>query len=525
MNPPTMEDISGDVSEPVRKNKPFYKRKRYVIPAIAVVLILLGIAFGGNGAGEFETQVVELTSVTQIVSETGNVTSGQDISLAFARSGRVALVNVDKGDHVQRGQVLASLNLGSLNAELKQALAALELERGTVQQNELILRNARQNLMNAVTDAYVAADDIVQGTIDQLFENPESSRPSFGISISQSGTDYYISASGTLENQIDAVRAAVEDQLKELETVIFTVQPEDAELVSGQTEDVLQDVQRLLSLIASALNEYVGGDTTVQVIYEGFKSDISAARTRVGTEVGSLRTAMQSVENARTTIEITGQNSSMVSLQDIRIDQAQAKVDAIQSAINDALIIAPISGIITDVAVNVGEVTGTSTPAISLISDNDLEISVDILEDDIEFVDAGDIADVTFDAYENEVFRAEVIFVSPKAEQEEGSPAFEVVLAFFENDPRIRAGLSADVDIVTELREGVIAIPSRSVIEEDGMRFVRVLVDERTYRRQPVELGLRGEGGVTEVTDGLQAGMEVITFIDDSALDRLMLVE
>jgi Cu(I)/Ag(I) efflux system membrane fusion protein len=95
-----------------------------------------------------------------------------------------------------------------------------------------------------------------------------------------------------------------------------------------------------------------------------------------------------------------------------------------------------------------------------------------------------------------------------------------VTLQFTAPDERIRAGLSVDADIRAAEATGVIAIPTRSVIEENGVRYVRVMISETAYRKVPVATGLSGSGMI-EVREGLAEGDRIITFANEEALAGL----
>lgn len=504
------------------------RKKRFYIPLILILVLIIwfGIIRGGEKEG-FETKIAEAQTVTHVVSETGSVKPGQDISLSFARSGRVAKVLVEKGTTIYRGQVLAYLETGSLSADLRQAEAALELERASIEKTGVALKNAESSLINAITNAYITADDVVQAKADQLFINPESSTPDFGISITKGSTIFYINASSDKSDVIDSLRSDVEIELNNLESTVFANKIEDIEEASRQAEETLGNVQKLLSLIASTLNEYVANDTNVQTVYEGYKTDISSARTTINTSLTSLRTTLESYYTALVSVETqtdgypNNNQNSTIKLKDALIEDAQARVDGIKSQISDAYIISPINGLVTNLEIDEGEVTNTTAPAITVISNGNLEISVNIPEDNIAFVDVGDPALVTLDAYDDLVFEAEVIFISPRAELTDGVPVFEVILEFKTQDPKIKAGLSVDVDIVAEKKEGVISVPSRAVVEKNDERFVRIMVSSDTFRRQPVTLGLKGDDGTIEITKGVSTGDEVIVFIDEMTLKSL----
>ncbi|MFA6324783.1 MAG: efflux RND transporter periplasmic adaptor subunit, partial [Candidatus Paceibacterota bacterium] len=206
---------------------------------------------------------------------------------------------------------------------------------------------------------------------------------------------------------------------------------------------------------------------------------------------------------------------------EILVRQKEDLLKDAKSRISDYYIRAPFDGIITDISVSPGEFASVGSPIVSMISKDKNEVSVDITEDDIAFVDVGDEASITFDAFDDLLVKAKVTYISPNTKTKDGVAVFEVILQITENVKQIKVGLSADVDIFTEKLTNVIVIPRRSIIEEDGNRFVRLLIDDSTYKKQIISTGLQGEDGLVEVKDGLVVGDTIITFIDKKELVNL----
>ena len=95
----------------------------------------------------------------------------------------------------------------------------------------------------------------------------------------------------------------------------------------------------------------------------------------------------------------------------------------------------------------------------------------------------------------------------------EGVSTYKVTLHFLDGDDRVRSGMTANIDIYTGMREGVIAVPQRSVITRNGQKIIRVLKSDMTVEERFVEVGLRGSGGYLEIVSGLNEGERVIVFI------------
>jgi multidrug efflux pump subunit AcrA (membrane-fusion protein) len=73
--------------------------------------------------------------------------------------------------------------------------------------------------------------------------------------------------------------------------------------------------------------------------------------------------------------------------------------------------------------------------------------------------------------------------------------------------------MSADVNIHTAEKNGVIFIPERAIKDDSGRKYVEILKDEKNnlIDKAYVETGMRGDDGMIEITSGLNGGENVIT--------------
>jgi len=136
----------------------FKKRKKIVIP-LAVILVLVGLFLvfrpgGGEQAGQFQTATIERGNLTATVGATGTVRARQTGTLVWQTAGTVEDVNVEIGDQIQAGDVLASISKTSLpqniilaEAEMVSAQRALDdlLKSDTARaQAWIAMRNAEE---------------------------------------------------------------------------------------------------------------------------------------------------------------------------------------------------------------------------------------------------------------------------------------------------------------------------------------------------------------------------------------------
>lgn len=105
-----------------------YSLRRKIFLGIVFVLIIFGLGknfLGKNDNKSFEVGVVKKDTLIQSVIASGQVVSEIDLDLSFNSSGVVKKINTKVGNKVYKGQILASLDQGSLLASLTQAQGAL----------------------------------------------------------------------------------------------------------------------------------------------------------------------------------------------------------------------------------------------------------------------------------------------------------------------------------------------------------------------------------------------------------------
>ncbi len=138
--------------------------KKIIILFIIIAAVAISIYFFVSGNGdktEYVTSAVEKGNLVQTVSEVGTVKAFQEIELNFLQAGKVAKILVSVGDKVEKDQVLAELDYGSLSIKEKEALANLNITKSDlnkllagVTQSEIAVSQANVTQQEA---AYSAA--------------------------------------------------------------------------------------------------------------------------------------------------------------------------------------------------------------------------------------------------------------------------------------------------------------------------------------------------------------------------------
>lgn len=256
------------------------------------------------------------------------------------------------------------------------------------------------------------------------------------------------------------------------------------------------------------------------------QSNISTAEAQVTTAENNLESAKDelALKKAGSAPEqISGQEAKVrqaranITSQQAKIKEAQANLEDCQTQLTKAMIKAPFDGVIIRQEAKAGEIVGANINLIALISERQYEIEVFIPEADIAKVKIGNLAQVTLDAYGNEIFfEAKAKSIEPAETIIEGVPTYKTILEFTAPDERIKSGMTANIDVSTEKRENAIVIPGRAVISRNGDKIVRLLdAKGKAYQEVKVAVGLRSSDGRVEILSGINEGDKVITFAEE----------
>lgn len=477
--------------------------------------------------------VADRSLLIQEVSVTGNVKPVDEVNLGFEINGRVSSVNIEVGDKVFAGKVLMRLDDRDLNAKLLRARANLteeeanlaKLKAGTrieeidiqnakVENAKTALVDAKKDTLNKLRDAYSRSDDAIRNKVDQLFNNPKSMNPELGVVVSN--------------NQLEA---DVESSRLDIKQMFITWENDLTKLTKGSdllsfatmTDENLSQVRDFLDSVALVANSLTKNASLSQTTVDGYKSDIWSARSSVNTAISNLSTAKEKLRSAQSVLFIAqkelalkeaGATYEELAAQDARVLSASASVEDILAEIEKTVVYSPISGVVASVDIKSGEMVSPNSTPISIISDNDFEIEANIAEADIAKISIGDSADVTLDAYGDSVlFKAVVADIDPAETVIEGVPTYKTTFNILPNAKSVKSGMTANIDILTDRKADVIAIPARAVKTVDGKKIVKILKNENTTEEREVETGLRGSDGRIEILKGIEEGEKVIIFM------------
>ena len=203
-------------------------------------------------------------------------------------------------------------------------------------------------------------------------------------------------------------------------------------------------------------------------------------------------------------------------------------VSKAQTNLGYAIITSPIDGIVLSKEVEEGQTVAAAmeTPTLFIIAQDltDMQVIADVDEADIGGVKEGQRVTFTVDAFPDDLFEGKVTQVRQEATEESNVVTYEVVISAPNDDLKLKPGLTANVTIFTNERDGVLAVPSKALrfapnenLLAEGESITDCEGKDKVWMREgsnfkavPVKIGVTN-GTYTEIISGLKEGDAVLT--------------
>jgi HlyD family secretion protein len=464
------------------------KRKRYFLLALVVAALSLG--FGGwqivqaaaaqsttTASTQYQTTAVRLGSLSVSISGSGSVTASQSVDLAFSVSGKLAELNVQVGDVVKSGQVLARLD----------SLEALQL---AVAQQQVALQSAQKTLdaLQTGTTASLAQAQAEQASAQKTYAEAKANLhqkgdPRCDPSLTQ---DYYFQY------------LYAEKRVVEWEGYL-----EDPN--TGYGHDYI--LQRLAPMTQER-----------DLLYTNMKYCEGYTDAEIAASQAALQTAKANLDQATRIYETlkahAGLDPKELETAQAALTNAHLQLTKAQTDLAGATITAPMDGTVTAVNAAVGQTVDTK--AVITLSDlQNPEVQVKIDESDLSDFAVGCAAKVTFDSLTGQTFNGTVTEVSPAlvSVQEVSSVQGLVELQNKKTAAGtiLPPGMTASVEVTCQQADNVLIAPTQGLYEPQGQpAYVYVLNTQGQPEKREVEIGIKTVASV-EIRSGLKEGEKVIT--------------
>ncbi|MCW9709189.1 efflux RND transporter periplasmic adaptor subunit [Fodinibius salsisoli] len=181
---------------------------------------------------------------------------------------------------------------------------------------------------------------------------------------------------------------------------------------------------------------------------------------------------------------------------------------------------APISGVISDRMIKVGNMINSDQEVYQITDFNPLLAVLNVPEHEMDKLKKGQPALIQVDAITSQTFEGTVLRISPTVDPETGT--FEVTVSIQDESRRLKPGMFGRVQIVYDTRENALMVPKNAVMNEDGTSSVFIINSSLAYRKT-IRTGYEN-GENIEVLEGISPADTVVT-IGQSSLQDSSLVE
>ncbi|MCH8330816.1 MAG: efflux RND transporter periplasmic adaptor subunit [Bacteroidetes bacterium] len=256
------------------------------------------------------------------------------------------------------------------------------------------------------------------------------------------------------------------------------------------------------------LNNAEGRVNKAKIVFENagleFKRNQDLYSKKVIAEADFLQ-AQLTYDNAKAELTLAEDNLQLI----------KEGVTSRSKNVTNTLIKSTINGMVLDVPIEEGNSviesnTFNAGSTIAIIAN----MGEMIFEGKVDETEVGKITEgmdliVSIGAIEDHKFKAILEYISPKGVEENGAIQFEIKAAMEISDEYfIRAGYSANADIVLERKDSVLAIKESLILFIDDSTFVEIETETQVFERILIKTGL-SDGINIEVLEGVEKDAKI----------------
>lgn len=437
--------------------------------SIKIILIVAGVAIIAGGyylyssytdaqaardsISNLETDIIEQGTLVSTISATGKVHSGQSATLNWETSGTVEAVNVEIGQNVKDGDILATLEQLSLPQNI--ILAQAEL-----------------------TDAQKALDD--------MYTDAEKAKNEAMKSIS------------TFANEVRDAQYQLDN---------YTVPSNQVDLETMEALDLMEEKLNQAREAFEPYKHLSSGNNTRKNLLDDLndaQSEYDSAVKRLDYEY-ELAVAGANLNEAREDYETWKDGPDPDD-----IAASQARIAAVEANLSQAWIGTPLGGTVTEAYPQPGDQVSANTKAFRVDDLSKLYVDLEVSEVDINQIEVGQPVTITFDAISNKSYHGSVAEVALIGSDVQGVVEYTVTVELEDVDEDVRPGMTSEVEIVVAQQDRALLIPNQAIRFVDGEQVVFIMKPGGEMVPVEVTLGLSSETHSEVLSGDLKAGETVV---------------
>ncbi len=436
-----------------------------IITFLAFIFIVGSTVACSSEAATATPEAVASTTVQpKVVSAEAFVMPVKKSDLSFELGGRVASIEIEEGQTVKKGQLLAQLDDTSYQTRLVEAQAALGEAEANLAKAQADLANVKAPATTEEIAQAQAALDRAQAVLAERIAGPTEEAIALAqadvsialaslneVSAGARDEDLQAASARLLQTEAD-VRLAQADYDKfvygdpkvaepygvALQKATLTYEAAKADydkLLNGATSEVITVARANVAKAQAGLNQAKAGATPEQI-----------AQSQA--DVASAQAALDQLE-AGATDEQIGVAEAGVNIAEAGIQRAKSGVLSAEAELAKTELLAPFDGTVGLLNLDEGEIVQPGVTALSFGDTSKWQIETDDLtEIDVVNVREGASVSISVDALPGEEFEGTVVRITPQSETKAGDVTYTVLIEIIKGDTsKLRWGMTTFVDI------------------------------------------------------------------------------
>ncbi len=451
-------------------------------PTILIIIVFLALV-GGGGYWYFSNNPVvwqqamtdfglKTTAEENLLTASGFIEANQ-VTIAAEAGGRIISLNVDQGDSVSAGQIVAEISTDFLDAQSEQINAQIALAKAQLAQisagvptEQIAIASAALSLAEADRDAAkqaIADAELLRDSPQQLNAQIDAAYSKIAI------IDLQIKQAELMQNAV-MLRESVAEQMwdsvqRGYDWSMFVpgVGQQSGHIDFGEGEKntastawnlATMDVWQVSAQLESAQAARKSAVITLNNLLD-LKENPLQANLKVTQAEANYQTKLAAVDVAKANLAQakSGVPQSRIEIVQANLTQAQTQLDALAAQREKFTLTAPIDGVVTSRPTQDGEVALPGMPLMTIADLSKMTLTVYVAEDSYGQLQLGQSVQVTVDSFPDEKFSGKISYISDTAEftpknvqtkEERVSLVYAIKIDLDNTSGKLKAGMPAD---------------------------------------------------------------------------------
>ncbi len=185
----------------------------------------------------------------------------------------------------------------------------------------------------------------------------------------------------------------------------------------------------------------------------------------------------------------------------------QQNYTAASDSYSNCTVTSPINGYVTSKNVAVGSIASSAAPAMTVADVSTLQINTNVSEYIVNDLKVGDTVDVYISTLGKDAYKGIIQAISPAPAA--GELTYPIKISISDDQGKIKAGMFAEIRIVSEEKKNTLCVPSDSVIMKNGTAVVVTLDKGNVPKYNEVTTGI-DNGKYVEILSGIKEGDTIV---------------